>query len=410
MAEYTWGAGGAYTFAANSILSGCRIVNAGTFDDVALNWVEHISDANTIGLWHFNEAVWSGAAGEVIDSGPNGYHGTIGGNAVIADGWLSREGVFDGTSDLIDTSMTFPDSFTVEAWVVKSGSGTYYRPISCANPADGSVYPWFLGIDSLGKWYAQVNRSGGAGSITGAVGTVGAQYHVALTYDAVTDVMTLWVNGASAGVGSVGGNVIAASGHRIGDYRTGGRSWNGRIDEVRVSDSVRYTSAFTPTRYPSSGTVDLIHARPIQQSLIGIAWSSTVGAGYGSVYRVYVNTGTTGSPVWTQVGEDNPTSPITGLSYLVPSKCVRFELTPKNDATYSETPVLLTTTLSLYDSYITRVVEFSGYDSHNIANELLYTGEARPSVDNAVELWGDGGSFSSDVIANCGGGSIIVPF
>ena len=53
-----------------------------------------------VGLWHMDEASWSGAAGEVIDSSGAGKHGVRTGSATTsAIGKFSRSGIFNGTTD-----------------------------------------------------------------------------------------------------------------------------------------------------------------------------------------------------------------------------------------------------------------------------------------------------------------------
>lgn len=46
MATIVFG-GGAKAFSGNSVLNGCRIVNPGASDDVALDWNQYVTDANT---------------------------------------------------------------------------------------------------------------------------------------------------------------------------------------------------------------------------------------------------------------------------------------------------------------------------------------------------------------------------
>ena len=50
--------------------------------------------------WRFEEASWSGAAGEVLDASPGGFDGTAVGDATtFAPGQIGRGGTFDGTGD-----------------------------------------------------------------------------------------------------------------------------------------------------------------------------------------------------------------------------------------------------------------------------------------------------------------------
>jgi hypothetical protein len=71
-------------------------------------------------------------------------------------------------------------------------------------------------------------------------------YHVAVTRDG-SDVVTLWVDGVSEGTATVTGTLGSTGGTLyIGSADTG-NLFNGYLDEIRISDSARYTTTFTPS-------------------------------------------------------------------------------------------------------------------------------------------------------------------
>jgi hypothetical protein len=124
-----------------------------------------------------------------------------------------------------------------------------------------------------------VNRLGNGTGIRGAtVVTDGAWHHVAATRNATTGTVRIWVDGAldGEGTGPTGGIayrdgratswpnsdpylVIGAEKHDAGVAYP---SYSGWIDEVRASNIVRYTVAFTPPAPPfatDANTVALYH-------------------------------------------------------------------------------------------------------------------------------------------------------
>ena len=70
-------------------LTGARLAGG----QVWLDWNQYTTDANTMGLWHMNEASWNGTANEVVDSSGN--------NMSIVDGQTTKwTGDVPAASDL----------------------------------------------------------------------------------------------------------------------------------------------------------------------------------------------------------------------------------------------------------------------------------------------------------------------
>ena len=93
--------------------------NAGSGGSGGLGGI--VSSGNLSALWHFNEAQWTGAGGEVRDS-IGSAHGTAGGATVVSEGIGGRAARLDGTNDVI----TIPDqdsidvgqgNFSISFWV-----------------------------------------------------------------------------------------------------------------------------------------------------------------------------------------------------------------------------------------------------------------------------------------------------
>jgi sialidase-1 len=74
-----------------------------------------------------------------------------------------------------------------------------------------------------------------------------AWHHVAVTRT-TAGVITIWVDGVADGTASGYGATNVGTGSIIIGNQTGlSRYWSGYIDEVRISRTARYTSAFTPS-------------------------------------------------------------------------------------------------------------------------------------------------------------------
>jgi len=98
----------------------------------------------------------------------------------------------------------------------------------------------------------------------------------------------------------------------------------------------RYAAGFTPHRYEAGSAI--LSDTAFAGATIGqVDWA--VDAGSGTVSAIHLNSGTVGTPIWTQVGGVNPTSPITGLTVVVAAtSIVKISLTPVADALQSASP------------------------------------------------------------------------
>ena len=141
---------------------------------------------------------------------------------------------------------------TVEAWFrVTSTSG--YQDI------------FALGTETTNRFGLSVNNGrlilnqfGSSDRITGSTTVTTNTWHHAAAVR-VGSTITIYLNGTSEGTYSYSGTYGNSGGWRIGPCQ-GGAAW---IDEVRISDTARYTTTFTPsiTAFANdSNTLLLIHA------------------------------------------------------------------------------------------------------------------------------------------------------
>ncbi|MEO8761098.1 MAG: LamG domain-containing protein, partial [Bacteroidia bacterium] len=134
---------------------------------------------------------------------------------------------FDGVDDYVSVGNILPASYTKEAWIYITNSGGQQNIVS--GGSDGQHALWAPN---------QVLSAGhnGAWSTVQDVTTLNLNqwYHVAVTYDASAQIMTLYKNGVQ--VSQASGVVSYNSGNmvRIGSYDPAQNLFHGNIDEVRI--------------------------------------------------------------------------------------------------------------------------------------------------------------------------------
>lgn len=206
-------------------------------------------DANTVGLWHLEETSGSGAY--LKDSSPNGNNGTPTGTAVM-EGVSNKGRDLNGTnSDYVDipssASLQLTTSMSIEAWISRDAdSGAIERVISKSDSSSAPGFDYWLQVqaddtiqcgivkgDSNGYWRNSTN-----------IVPIGVWTHTACTFDS-TNGFNLYLNGVLSN-GAVSGTVgsIRTSNRnlnigRLGDNGSYYYSFNGKIDEVRISNVVR---------------------------------------------------------------------------------------------------------------------------------------------------------------------------
>lgn len=196
-------------------------------------------------------------------------------------------GLYDGDTDYIivnASQIPIPhneNAFTCEAWIY--GDSQTGGAIITASLNNGTV-PFTLGTTLAGE-----NASPNAdakrpffGFYNGSWNTVASDtdisfnqwIHVAGVYDGST--AYIFVDGNLRGSITTSWTSTAPNdvyiGRRWDEAGTGGENWfKGNIDEVRISSTARYTSAFTPQTTPfqnDENTVLLMHNDGVDQSIV----------------------------------------------------------------------------------------------------------------------------------------------
>jgi len=170
---------------------------------------------------------------------------------------------FDGTGDFLSCADSSDWSFgtgdfTLETWVRFNDSAGSENLFS--QYQDGSNR-WYLSADltnnSLGFYDAGSGMDVEQTVVTWVADT---WYHVAMVRSSGT--VTYYVDGTAYTISgtSPGGNITNNTGTlQIGQYNTGD-NLNGYLDRIRISNSARYTSAFTPstTAFASDSNTKLL--------------------------------------------------------------------------------------------------------------------------------------------------------
>ena len=192
--------------------------------------------------YSFEEDAWTGAPGEVLDSGADALHGTAVGGAVNQSATPAiptnpgscRYADLDGVDDYIeiadDPALDLPNTLTVAAWInmrtLPSGLHTILS----------KDWNYEVHIDDSGRVYWWWNDSGGTTrSLTSAAPiSLNQWHHIAITYE--SGAQTIYVDGAPAASSAYTGTLrLNDLPLYIGtDWNFISRAFDGYIDEVNV--------------------------------------------------------------------------------------------------------------------------------------------------------------------------------
>lgn len=194
--------------------------------------------------FNFEETSWSGAAGQVVDDGPYGLHGTAVGGASTANTspalatnpGTCRYGAFDGVDDYVEipdnAALDITSELTVAAWIYLRSTPSELHTIVSKD----TNYEYH--IDSQRRLYWWWNdSSGNTRSITTTTQLALNQwYHVAVTYR--SGAQRLYINGVVQGTTGSHTGTLATNDLPLyvgTDWNFLARAFDGYIDEVRVA-------------------------------------------------------------------------------------------------------------------------------------------------------------------------------
>jgi hypothetical protein len=214
---------------------------------MCISLVASLCNADLVAHWSLDE----GSGEDIADATGNGYDGIFKGNPTWVDGVYSKALEFDGDDhvEVPGAADIKPESITMSTWVwfddVTGRRDFISRDDDYAfslggNPQDGKL--WAV-ITTGGDWL----DVGGATQVE-----VGKWYHVALTYDSKTKMLTLYLNGEKDGEGNAAGGME----HRRGGPLTIGTFQNrylkGKLDDIKIWDEALSEEEVKASMEPAS--------------------------------------------------------------------------------------------------------------------------------------------------------------
>ena len=177
---------------------------------------------------------------------------------------LSYDGVDDYTTIAPGVVAGVTGDFTIEAWIYWKGGLSFQRVFDFGN--DQSNWIVLTPATPSGQPRFAIDLAGGFQSVDGtAPFPVNAWTHVAVTVNDATDVATIYINGVADGTGTITTHLSdlgSTVNNWLGKSEFSDPYFNGQIEELRISNSLRYTANFTPSSMeytPDANTVALFH-------------------------------------------------------------------------------------------------------------------------------------------------------
>ena len=231
-------------------------------------WYQELpADEHTVGLWHMNNA-WT-------DSSGNSNNGTAYNGATFSTSSKlgSHTGSFDGTNDyMLASALTGAPTtdFTIESWIKTSDDSQQWQTIWNFSSYDPALYIYnSAGSNEL------IYYDGGNDCRTSDLNiTDGNWHHVTVTRSSST--CTIYVDGVNVIQGTTDTTSLAGLAFRIGHDTIDADTFDGQIDEVRISNTARTPEEIkaSASRRPySTYTSDVIDLGAPVKSWTDIAWS-----------------------------------------------------------------------------------------------------------------------------------------
>ena len=207
-----------------------------------------VNDANTVLLLHGNGSnnttVFTDDVGtNAIPRTPNTV--TAVGNAQVDTAQSQFGGasaLFDGTGDRLETTIDLSQTgdFTYEFWFRAADTISNQGLLAVGNESTGRENIYLNGNNPRLNLYAGADNISSSTNIS-----TNTWYHLAVVRSATT--VTMYLAGSNVGSYTDSTQFGNSNGLYIADIAGGAISFNGHIDEVRVSNIARYTTTFTPS-------------------------------------------------------------------------------------------------------------------------------------------------------------------
>ncbi|MCC7546774.1 MAG: LamG domain-containing protein [Burkholderiales bacterium] len=232
-----------------------------------------VAAAATPNRWYrLDEASWSGAAGEVADSGSDGRNGTALGASPVT-GIKCRAGSFTPPSSRIDipfhASQNMQSTFTVTAWIRPD---TY--PASGLMSIFSNDYNYEFHVTPTGALNWWWNDGSAQLFTSGSTVPTGSWTFVAFVFTRGSQAIYTGTSGSAVAVRQTGNSTAqltkALTKLQIGDDQDfSGRRWDGLIDDVRVYDQALTAAELNAVRTYSAPCASVDHYR-VQNNASGV--------------------------------------------------------------------------------------------------------------------------------------------
>ena len=165
--------------------------------------------------------------------------------------------LLDGTGDYIQceggTDFSFAGNFTAECWIYPTST-------------TGTKYVFALGTETTGRYVVFLDGGVVKGNLFGQAtttfgGSISTNTWTHLAFVRSGSTITAYVNGTALGTTETNSSTIGNTGQlKVGADASGANTFVGYIDEVRISDTARYTGNFTTAtaQFNSDGSDKLL--------------------------------------------------------------------------------------------------------------------------------------------------------
>ena len=222
---------------------------------------------------------------------------------------------FNG-SKTVYASIDIPGDYTIDFWAYLLYSSTNTYPVSINYAAGDSSRGLWVYFMKSATMLCDMNNSGDLVSDSSDPVPNGGWHHYAITRRASNNQMIFYVDGVATQ--TITGITTNFATLYIGSMQnSGGTYFTGYMDEIRLSDIIRWTSNFTPPTEPYGFSLDAptIQYVDVNQwsGVITIGWSSVSGA---TDYKIYRN-GTYIAEVSGTYYNDSDTQPFVSYEYKI---------------------------------------------------------------------------------------------
>jgi hypothetical protein len=245
---------------------------------------------------------------------------TAAGNAQVSTAQSKFGGasaLFDGTGDYLNsaTGFSFAGDFTVEFFVRFASIGANSRGLASDRPPTSAGYTtsnWYIEKNTNNGLFAGINGFGDIITSDSLV-TTNTWYHIAFVRSGTT--VSLYLDGTSRGTPLTCGTSVGD-----GDISFGaivGLYLDGHMDEIRVSNSARYTANFTPTTTAftnDANTLLLLHCNGDNTSTIFVDDASTDATQKINSTGLYFSNNYWGNDI-AYLGNDSSNRPVFAYAY-----------------------------------------------------------------------------------------------